>query len=180
MALGFLLYVAPVRKGAALVIWLAACMVGSVLLFATYFFHAHSSWESMRHAEFWGATWRAFSFLPVYKQVAIRLTQACPALPFFMPITLVTYAVWRRTRYFGNTAPLLVAGAFVILAVARPHSAGAGFLLAAVPFLFIFVSGVLADLMETTYRQLMMAGVLLILVVYAALTLITLAKVPPG
>src|SRR5207248_3776123 len=38
LALGFLLYVAPVRKGAALVIWLAACIVGSVLLFAIYFF----------------------------------------------------------------------------------------------------------------------------------------------
>ena len=81
---------------------------------------------------------------------------------------------------FRNTAPLLVAGAFVMLAIARPHTAGAGFLLASVPFLLIFVSGVLADLMETTYRQLIMAGVLLILVAYAALTLITLAKVLPG
>jgi hypothetical protein len=162
------------------VIWLAACVVGSVLLFADYFFHAHSFWESMRHAEFWGATWRAFSFLPVYKQVAIRLTQACPALPFFVPITLVTYAVWRRTRYFGNTAPLLVAAAFVMLAIAHPHMAGIGFLLAAVPFLFIFVSGVLADLMDTTYRPVVLAGVLIVLVAYVARMLVALAQVPPG
>src|SRR5438128_6990204 len=39
MALGFLLYVAPVRRQAGLVIWVAACLVGLVLLFAMYSFH---------------------------------------------------------------------------------------------------------------------------------------------
>ena len=39
MALGFLLYVAPVRRQAGVVIWIAACVVGFVLLFAMYFFH---------------------------------------------------------------------------------------------------------------------------------------------
>ena len=57
----------------------------------------------------------------------------------------MTYAAWPRTRYFGNTAPLLVAVLFLVLGMAHPHVAGAGFLLAAIPFLFIFVSGVLAD-----------------------------------
>src|SRR4029077_2000370 len=42
MALAFLLYVAPVRKQAGLVIWIAACVVGFVLLFAVYFFHLHA------------------------------------------------------------------------------------------------------------------------------------------
>jgi hypothetical protein len=153
-----------------------------VLLFATYFFHAHSFWESMRHAEFWGATWRAFTFIPVYKQVAIRMARAFPfpAWALVLPVTLVTYALWRRTRYFGNTAPLLVAAAFVIVAMAHPHSGGAGFLLAAVPFFYIFVSGVLADLMETSYRPLILPCVLVILVTYVAGTLIALAQVPPG
>src|SRR6266567_4595872 len=58
MALAFLLYVAPVRRQAGAVIWIAACMVGFVLLMAVYFFHWHAFVESMRHAEFWGATWR--------------------------------------------------------------------------------------------------------------------------
>jgi hypothetical protein len=34
--------------------------------------------------------------------------------------------------------------------------------------------------METTYRQLIMAGVLLMLVTYVARTLMALAQVPPG
>lgn len=180
MALAFLLYVAPVRRGAGSVIWLAACIVAAVLLLATYFFHIHSFWESMRRAEFWGATWRAFTFFPIYKQVAVRIGRACPALALVLPVTLVTYAVWRRTRYFGNTAPLLVAVALIVLAMAHPHSAGAGFFLAAVPFLFIFVSGVLADLIETGYRPLILACVLALLVTYVARTVLALAQVPRG
>src|SRR5713226_6126059 len=58
MALAFMLYVAPIRRAAALVIWIAACVVGFGLLFGMYFFHAHAFAESMRRAIFWGATWR--------------------------------------------------------------------------------------------------------------------------
>ena len=106
LALAFLLYVAPVRRQAGVVIWLAACAVGFVLLFAAYFFHAHAFVESMRHAEFWGATWRAFAIPGVYRQVVAQLGRACPAFVLAVPVALVTYAVWPRTRYFGNTAPL--------------------------------------------------------------------------
>src|SRR5579863_3701119 len=88
LALGFLLYVAPVRRQAALVIWIAACLVGFVLLFAAYFLHPHAFAESMRHAEFWGATWRAFAVLGVYKQIAVRIGQACPALALGLPVAL--------------------------------------------------------------------------------------------
>src|SRR5580698_889922 len=71
MALAFLLYVAPVRRRAGLVIWLAACVVGAALLFGIYFFHAHTFAESLHRAVFWGATWRGFAILGVYKQVAV-------------------------------------------------------------------------------------------------------------
>jgi len=180
MALGFLLYVAPVRRQAGLVIWMAACAVGFVLLFAMYFFHAHAFAGSMRHAIFWGATWRGFTVLGVYKQVAVQIGRACPALALGLPVALVTYAVWPRTRYFGNTAPLLVAVLFLILGMAHPHVGGAGFLLAVIPFLFIFVSGVLADLLETPQRPLMMACVVGLLAAYVVWSLVNLAQVPRG
>lgn len=178
LALGFLLYVAPVRQRAGLVIWIAACVVGFVLLFATYFFHWHAFAQSMQHAVFWGGTWRGFTFLGVYKQVAVQLGRACPALALALPVAVVTYAAWPRTRYFGNTAPLLVAALFIVLAIAHPHTAGAGFLLASVPFLFVFVSGVLADLLETSYRPVILACVLALLVTYVVRTLFALAQVP--
>ncbi len=180
MALGFLLYVAPVRRQAALVIWIAACVVGFALLFAAYFFHPHAFAESMRRAAFWGATWRGFTVLGVYKQVAVHIGLACPVLALALPVTLVTYAAWPRTRYFGNTAPLLVAVLFFALGMAHPDLAGAGFLLAAIPFLFVFVAGVLADLLETSYRPLIAACIVALLVIYIAITLVALAQVPQG
>ena len=180
LALMFLLYVAPVRRQAGAVIWVAACVVGFFLLFAFYFFQPHAFVGSMRHAIFWGATWRGFTVFGVYKQVAAQLGRACPALAVAIPVAVVTYAVWPRTRYFGNTAPLLVASLFLILGMAHPHAAGEGFLLAAVPFLFIFVSGVLADLMETRGRPLATAGVLGMIMAYVAWSLYNLALVQAG
>jgi hypothetical protein len=92
----------------------------------------------------------------------------------------VTYAAWPRTRYFGNTAPLLVAVLFLLLGMAHPHVAGAGFLLAAIPFLFIFVSGVLADLLETRHRPVVMACIVGMLAAYIIWSVLNLAQVPQG
>jgi hypothetical protein len=180
LALGFLLYVAPVRRLAALVIWLTASFAGFVLLFVLYFFHPRPFTEAMGHADFWGATWRAFVLPGVYRQVAVQLGRSCPALALALPVAAATYAVWPRSRYFGNTTPLLVAGLFLALGIAHPHAAGAGFLLAAIPFLFIFVSGVLADLIETRYRFLVTACILGVLGAYAIWSLLALARVPQG
>jgi hypothetical protein len=180
LALGFLLYVAPVRRQAGLVIWIAACVVGFILLFATYFFHPHAFAEGLRHAAFWSSTWRGFTVLGVYKQVAVQIGRACPALSLIFPVTAVTYVLWPRTRYFGNTAPLLVALLFIILTMANPHAGGAGFLLASVPFLLIFVSGVLADLMETIDRTLAIACVIILMAPYVLYSLLQLAHVPQG
>ena len=180
VALAFLFYVAPVRRRAGLVIWLAASVLCFVFLFAMYSFHAHSFAEAMRHASFWGATWRGFVVWGVYKQVAVQIIRACPPLVLLLPVCLITYAVWPRTRYFGNTAPLFVAVLLIGFGMAHPDTAAAGFLLASVPFIFIFVSGVLADLMETSYRQLIMACVVALLVTYVARTVMALAAVPRG
>jgi hypothetical protein len=177
MALTFLLYVAPVRRRAALVIWAAGCVVGLLFLFATYFCLPQAFLESMRHAIFWGATWRGFAVPAVYKQVALQIGRACPALVLALPVVIVTYALWPRTRYFGNTAPVLVAVLFLGLGMAHPHVAGAGFLLGAIPFVFLFVSGVLADLMESSYRLLVTACIFGMLAAYALWSLLALARV---
>jgi hypothetical protein len=70
----------------------------------------------------------------------------------------------------------MVGGLFIVFTFGHPHTAGAGFLLAAIPFLFIFVSGVLADLLETEYRAIVLACVVMLLIIYAGGTLFALAK----
>ncbi|HXO33763.1 MAG TPA: hypothetical protein VN901_15540 [Candidatus Acidoferrales bacterium] len=177
IALAFLLYLAPIRRAAASVIWFAACLTALLVLFATYFFHPRNFLEGMQHASFWGATWRSFTVVAVYRQVGVQILRACPAFALFLPGAIAVYLVWPRTRYFGNTAPLLIALLFIALGMAHPHLAGAGFLLASVPFLFIFVSGVLADLMETPFRPLVTACVWALVVAYVLWSLFALAQI---
>src|SRR5271163_3851989 len=180
LALAFMLYLAPIRRGAALTIWIAASLLALVLLFATYFFHLQAFSESMRHASFWGATWRSFTVRGVYIQVTREILRACPALALLLPVAVTTYILWRRTRYFGNTAPGLIALLFIALGMAHPHVAGAGFLLASIPFILIFVSGVLADMMETPARPLVTASVWGLMAAYVLWSLQALTQVPQG
>jgi len=181
LALAFMLYLAPIRRPAALIIWFAACLVALTLLFATYFFHPHVFSEGMQRASFWGATWRGFTVLGVYRQVAhYFFFRACPALALLLPVAITTYFVWPRTRYFGNTAPGLVALLFIGLGIAHPDFSGAAFLLASVPFILIFVSGILADLMETSQRFLVTALTWALLVAYILRSLQALAQIPRG
>ena len=44
-----------------------------------------------------------------------------------LPVALIAYFGWKRARYFGNTAPLLIAVLMVILAMALPISQDRGF-----------------------------------------------------
>jgi hypothetical protein len=180
IALAFMLYLAPIRRGAAFTIWIAASLLALILLFATYFFHLQAFSGSMRHASFWGATWRSFTVRGVYIQVTREILRACPALALLLPVAITTYILWRRTRYFGNTAPGLIALLFIGLGMAHPHVAGAGFLLASVLFILIFVSGVLADLMETSARPLVTASVWGLLAAYILWNLQALTQVPQG
>lgn len=180
LALAFLLYVAPVRRKAAIVIWITACIAGFILVCGEYFFHFRMIAESMHHADFWGATWRGFTVLSVYKQIAMQIGRACPALAILLPVSIATYAAWPRTRYFGNTAPLVTAAVLILLAMAHPYHGSSEFLLAAIPFLFLFVSGILADLLETSYRPMIAACVAALLLTYIARTLIALAQVQQG
>lgn len=175
MALAFLLYVAPVRKRAGLVIWLAACAVGFILLFAQYFFQWHVFVTAMDHAQFWKVSGQGLRAFGVYKQAGLQLVRNCPLLAVGVPLALITYVIWLRTRYFGNTAPLLVAVVFVVMAIVHPET-GAEFLLTATPFLFLFVAGVLADLMETQQRLLVTASVFGIVAAYALWNLLALVQ----
>jgi hypothetical protein len=180
VALAFLLYLAPIRRTAAVIIWTAACIVALVLLFATYFFRPHIFSQAMQHTLFWGATWRSFTVLAVYREVAREILRACPALALLLPAATATYILWPRTRYFGNTAPALVALLFIGLGMAHPDQAGAGFLLASIPFLLILVAGLAADLMETPQSQLAKAAVWALITADILWSLLKLSQVPIG
>jgi hypothetical protein len=93
-----------------------------------------------------------------------------------LPVALVAYCSWGRARYFGNAAPLLVASLFLALALGMPHYPGLVFQLLAVPFLFVFVAGIAADLVETRRRPIALAAIWGLLVANAAWNLWELAR----
>ena len=176
VALAFMLYLAPTRRGAALVIWTTACALALLMLFAAYFFRVHEFWQGLRHASWLGITWQAFAMPGAYRELLAELGQGSPALVMAVPVTLLVYLVWPRARYFGNTAPLLVALLCLLLGLGAPHYQGLGFQLVALPFLFVFVSGICADLLETKQRPIVFACATGLLLAYAIWSLTELTR----
>ena len=179
-ALAFMLYLAPTRRPAAVTIWAVACGIALLICYSSYFFHAGAFWQGIRHASFLEISGKAYAMPQAYHQVLAQLGQITPALVVALPVALITYFAWPRARYFGNTAPLLVAVLFLLLAMGMPHYPGLGFQFMAVPFVFIFVAGIAADLLETRHREIVLAAIAGLLVANAAWNLWELARVGRG
>jgi len=180
LTLVLMLYVAPTRRLAALTIWAAACGVAVLLLCGAYAFSLGVAWQGVRHAKFSGTAWQSFAMPRAYLGVLAVLVKSGPAIPIAMAVALVAYICWRRARYFGNTAPLLMGLLFAALAVTSPHYPGLGFQLMALPFFFIFIAGVAADLLETPQSTIVAACVWGLLAANALWNLLQLARVRRG
>jgi hypothetical protein len=177
LALAFMLYVAPERRLAALVIWLAASGIAGILLFAAYAFRFGVFSQGLRHADFFAITWRAFVMPGAYLRLLSTIAQSGPAVPIALLAAFGVYFSWKRCRYFGNSAPLLVGLLFVTLSLAAPHYPGMGFQLMAIPFFFVFIAGIAADLLETQYGSLVVPCIWGLLAVDVAWNVIQLARV---
>jgi hypothetical protein len=157
--LPIMLWVAPVRPRAVLAIWTTAIAVALVLLFAAYFFEPALFWRGMVHARWMNFEPAAFRMSVSYRRVLETTFAGSPPLMLALPMALVAYFGWKRARYFGNTAPLLIVGLGLILALGAPDFPGQGFHLTMLVFLFVFVSGVFADLLETRHKLVVAAGI---------------------
>jgi hypothetical protein len=149
LILPIMLWVAPIRPRAVIVIWITAIAVAGVLIVAAYCFEPAQFWQGMRHARWADFNKSAFSTVISYRNAARTIFAGSPPMMIGLPVALVTYGAWRKTRYFGNTVPLLLFGIFLLLAFVAPDFPGQGFHIVMLVFLFVFVAGVMADLIET-------------------------------
>jgi hypothetical protein len=156
--LPIMFWVAPVRPRSVLAIWTTAIAAAFVLLFAAYFFEPALFWQGMLHARWMNLEPAAFGTSFSYRRTLETIFVSSPALMLALPVSLVAYLGWKRARYFGNTAPLLIAGLLLTLAVGAPNFPGQGFDLTMLVFFFVFVAGVFADLLESEQRLVVMAG----------------------
>jgi hypothetical protein len=164
LAVAFMAWVAEGRRAwipTLLIVWVCGAMF---LLFASYAFHPD-----------------AFSY--VFRSAAGRLWISLDAARWFFtdpanaPLTIALagavalYLIQRRTRYFGNTTPLLVGALLLVLVTtgveAKPW-------LWALPFLLAFVGGVFADVLETRWRKAFLWTTGVVLLAQAALCLASL------
>jgi hypothetical protein len=175
VALLLMLWVAPVRVRAVIAIWTTAIAVGAVLLLLAYFARPVLLWHSLLHACWIDFEPAAFGLGVSYSETLRWLLAASPALVLALPAALIAYIAWKRVRYFGNTAPLGIAVLVLVLAMASPSFPGNGFRLAFLVFLFVFVAGVFADLLETRQAALLRGCVFGLLAAAAFRNLIMLA-----
>jgi hypothetical protein len=143
-AMVFMLYVAERRRSAVMPILISAAMGTFLLLLADYAFRlaAFSYVITGGGARFW------FSLVPL-RHYLTDIANAPTVIA-----TVVALLLWfgvRRSRYLGNTTPLLMTLAIAPLVTTQVVSYP---VLWALPFLFTFVGGVFADALETRHRQL--------------------------
>lgn len=176
LALLFMLYVAPDRKTAALTILLAASAVAVLLLLILHGFHARalaSTFAELRSSEL---APRLLGRALTWNLVALFFLRM-PAVLVVLLASGVTFAAWKRPRYFGVIAPLLVWAMLMVQGIVMPHLGGFNLFLVSLPFAFVFVAGVFSDLLETQYGGLVLGVITGILLAHAAFSISGLFRI---
>jgi hypothetical protein len=155
-----MLYVAEKRRAEVIQVLALVLVAALGVVFASYAFSPGAFGYMLRGgaARFW------FSLLAP-RLALFNMTDGGALIAFGLAVLL--YLGSRRSRYFGNTAPLLIGLLLLPLittqVITRPW-------LWALPFLFTFVGGVWADVFETKWRRAYLALFGALLVTQSTLT----------
>jgi hypothetical protein len=139
----FMMYLAERRRSSVMQVLIFSAIGALVILFAFFAFRpaAFSYVFTGGAGRFWFSPAGVRDFFGGYANAPIAIALAVAA---------VLYLGIRRCRYFGNTAPLLMALVLFPLVTTQVVSSP---WLWALPFLFTFLGGVFADVLETRYRK---------------------------
>jgi hypothetical protein len=152
-------YLVPERLAAAALILASSCVIGIAVLLLAYNFH-----PGQFHA------YRSFQFFPDMYVSSVTWSWLGtfffeqPAVTALLLASIFVYTFWKRARFFGTTAPLILFAFLIALGIAAPHHGGISFYVAALPFGFVFIAGVCTDLLESRYASIsfgVIVGVLL-------------------
>ncbi|MDT8066905.1 MAG: hypothetical protein ROO76_01940 [Terriglobia bacterium] len=176
LGLAFMLWAVPERRGAALAIFFAGIVVGFMFLTAAYLFRLPQYWHGLMRADWFHASAQAMVTPFVYRVAGFFYLHQAPAATLLGALALLVYVVWPRTRFFGNTAPLLVLIAALLLGFVMPGVVGYGFYFVALTFIMLFSAGVLTDVLEHPKLGLALGVVMGVLLTQAVIGLMSLAE----
>ncbi len=164
LGLVLMLWVAEGRRGQVLPVVLLASVGALVIVFACYGFSPDAFSYVFRSAA--GFVW--FSLDPIRRFFS---TLANAGISVASAAALLLYLGLRRSRYFGNTAPLICAVVlFPLILTGVPGSPW----LWSLPFLLTFVGGVFADAYESPRGRIAMAAGAAIVALQAIFCLLSL------
>ena len=157
----FMFYVAERRRSAVILVLTWAAIGALFIEFAFFGFRPapFSYVFTGGGGRFWFSLEGVAHFLAAQSEWPILVAAA---------VALMVYAGMRRSRYFGNTTPLLMVLLIVFLQTTQVFAAP---WLWALPFLFTFIGGVFADALETRQRKLFLATTGLVLAAQALVCL---------
>jgi hypothetical protein len=164
LALGFMFYLAEKKRPQVLPVLAAATVGGFLILLASYTFNLDALSYVFQSADAflrisWGGTRHMFASLP---NAGISIAAA---------VAFVLYMFHRRSRYFGNTTPLIVAAILLSLETTGVHAEP---WIWALPFVLTFTGGVFADVLESQHRRIFLWLTGAILLTQAALSIVGL------
>jgi hypothetical protein len=165
LGLAAMLWIAEGRRSQVLPVMLAASVGALIFVFICYGFSPDAFSYVFRSAA--GFLW--FSFAP-----ALRFFKSLPetGITIAAAAAFILYLGLRRSRYFGNTAPLLCALVSIVLVMTG--SPGSPWLWS-LPFLFTFIGGVFADAFDSPRRRIAMASAGALVLLQAVLCLVSLS-----
>lgn len=180
IALGFMLWAVPHRRGAALAILCGSTLVAALLLWSTYFLKPLDFFSELAQAQWLGLDPRMLLSSQPYRLTAAFMLRDLPAPTLLLLVALGAFIAWKRPRFFGNFAPLIVFAALLLLSFAASQGIGLYLLFVSLPFLMVFVSGVFADLLESSRGTVALGISIGVLGTHALLSVIGLVQLASG
>ncbi|MEO6965408.1 MAG: hypothetical protein ABI076_05860 [Acidobacteriaceae bacterium] len=164
LAFGFMLYLAKDRREQVIPVLAIAATGGFLILVAFYAFHLDALSYVFESADalLWISWANTLHMMSNVSNAGITIAAIA---------TFALYLLHRRSRYFGNTTPLIVALLFFVLETTGVHAQP---WLWALPFLFTFIGGVFTDMLESRRRRMFFWLTGAVVVAQVLLTLVSL------
>jgi hypothetical protein len=141
-AIAFMLYLAPGKRALSLGLLATSTGIGALLFLLCFGF-------SVRDLRASAVLHDPEVFRLTAERVKAFLANPGGVLETFAFVAgLLVFFVWKRPRYFGNAAPIVVAG--ILPWWPGPFTPGAA-IIWSLPFVFVFIGGIYADLLEPEF-----------------------------